>query len=159
MGPSSESENGLWIFPEPDLRLTKLQYISTSTRTLASLLASLEEVSPFWSFFSSMKSITSSEQLLFFQLFGDLLLDGQGCIRKFFPQLPRVRAQVRRREKGAIGPWHTRPAGCHLRDHSVWRLFFFPRSCLVVHATWSIIASEKDKTSHLHEFGRSPFCR
>ena len=23
--------------------------------------------------------------------------------------------------------------------------FFFPRSCLVVHATWSVIASEKDK--------------
>ena len=28
----------------------------------------------------------------------------------------------------------------------------------MVHATWSVIASEKDKTNHLHEFGRSPFC-
>ena len=30
---------------------------------------------------------------------------------------------------------------------------FFPRSCLVVHATWSVIESEKDKSNHLHEFG------
>ena len=38
-------------------------------------------------------------------------------------------------------------------------MFFFPRSCLVVNATWSVIKNEKDNTNHLHEFGRSPFCR
>ena len=38
-------------------------------------------------------------------------------------------------------------------------LWFFPRSCLVVHATWSVNENEKQKNNHLHEFGRSPFCR
>ena len=29
----------------------------------------------------------------------------------------------------------------------------------MVHATWSVIESEKDKTNHLHELEQSPFCR
>ena len=45
-----------------------------------------------------------------------------------------------------------------LRFHICARLFF-SRSCLAVHATWSVIASEKDKIYHLHEFGRNLFCR
>ena len=36
--------------------------------------------------------------------------------------------------------------------------FFFSESCLVVHATWSVIASEKDTPNHLHEFGEA-LCR
>ena len=35
-------------------------------------------------------------------------------------------------------------------------LSFFSRSCLVVHATWSVNESET-KNNHLYEFGRGPF--
>ena len=35
--------------------------------------------------------------------------------------------------------------------------FFFPRSCLVVHATWSVIASEKDKAIHFMNLGEARF--
>ena len=41
----------------------------------------------------------------------------------------------------ATGNAHVRISG-HSQEHLC---FFFPRSCLVVHATWSVIASEKDK--------------
>ena len=63
---------------------------------------------------------------------------------------PRWSNQMRKRCLGKSSMERTNPTTICI---------FFPRSCLVVHATWSVIASEKDKTNHLHEFGRSPFCR
>ena len=41
---------------------------------------------------------------------------------------------------------------------TIWAIFF-PRSRLVVHATWSVNENEKEKSDHRNEFGRSPFCR